>query len=231
MNERRIRVWDLPTRIFHWPLPVVVGAAVVTGLQGGNLMVWHGRLGVLLGGLLAFRLAWGVVGSSYARFSHFVRGPGAIRAYLRGQWRGAGHNPLGALSVLLLAVLAVQVATGLAANDDIAFNGPLYPAVSKDTSDWLTSLHHRNVWLIGVLVGLHVLAVLHYARVRRENLVKPMLTGFKVVSDPAHPSARGGGPVAIVVALAVAGLVVWAASGNLLPPAPPPPAPETLPDW
>ncbi len=232
MSERRVRVWDLPTRLFHWLLAILVAAAFVTGLQGGNLMVWHGRLGLLLGGLLAFRLAWGLFGSTYARFSQFVRGPGAIRAYLRGEWRGLGHNPLGALSVLaLLAVLAFQVASGLVANDDIAFTGPLYAAVASETSEMLTSLHRLNMWVIGALVALHLAAVAWYVRIRKEDLVKPMLTGYKVATDPAQEPATGGGVLALAAALAVAGFAVWAAAGNLLPPPPPPPAPETLPNW
>ena len=104
-----VRVWDLPLRLFHWLLAAAVIAAMLTGQVGGNLMVWHGRLGILIAGLLGFRLAWGIVGSTHSRFASFVRGPAAIIAYLRGHWHGLGHNPLGALSVLgLLTVLGLQ---------------------------------------------------------------------------------------------------------------------------
>ena len=100
---QRFLLWDLPTRVFHWALAACVVAAVITAKMGGNAMVWHGRIGVAIAGLLAFRVAWGLVGSTHARFAAFVGGPAAIRAYLAGAWRGAGHNPLGALSVLAMA--------------------------------------------------------------------------------------------------------------------------------
>lgn len=232
MNKRTIRIWDLPVRIFHWALVALVTGVFVTGQIGGNLIVWHGRLGVAICGLLAFRLVWGFVGSTYARFSHFVPGPGRVLAYLRGQWQGVGHNPLGALSVLgLLTVLIFQVVSGLMGNDDIAFEGPLYAAVSKSTSDWLTSLHRQNVWLIGGLVVMHVLAILFYARVKKDNLIKPMITGVKEVDDPHLKPAQGGGLVSFIAALAVAAVTVWGASGGVLPPPPPPPSPDQIPSW
>ncbi|MFN4065225.1 MAG: cytochrome b/b6 domain-containing protein, partial [Parazoarcus communis] len=224
MNTKHVRVWDLPTRLFHWLLVVLMIGVFVTGLEGGNLIVWHGRLGVAIAGLLAFRLVWGFVGSTYARFAHFVPGPGRIRAYLKGEWEGLGHNPLGALSVLaLLAVATFQVVSGLMSNDDIAFEGPLYALVSKDTSDWLTGLHRLNIWLIGALVALHVAAILFYVHVKKDNLVKPMITGVKAVEDPAAQAAKGGGLVAFIIALVFASGTVWAATGGLLSPPPPPP--------
>ena len=109
MSTRTIRIWDLPTRLFHWLLLLLVVASFVTGWVGGNLIEWHARAGIAITGLLAFRLVWGFVGSTYARFAHFVPGPGRLLTYVRGQWRGLGHNPLGALSVLaLLAILIFQ---------------------------------------------------------------------------------------------------------------------------
>lgn len=232
MNKRSIRVWDLPVRVFHWALVALMIGVVATGLIGGNLIFWHGRLGVAIAGLLAFRLTWGIVGSTYARFAHFVPGPERVMAYLRGQWKGIGHNPLGALSVLgLLAVLLFQVVSGLVANDDIAFEGPLYAAVSKSTSDWLTSLHRQNTWVIGGLVALHVLAILFYAQVKKVNLVKPMITGTKEVDDPVAKPAQGGGLVSFVLALAIAGVTIWVVTGGLLSPPPPPPPAQSVPAW
>ena len=121
----RVRVWDLPTRAFHWSLVAAVTVATVTGTLGGRWMEWHSRAGLLIVGLLSFRLAWGFVGFEHARFASFAPTPTRLRAYLMGQWRGVGHNPLGALSVFaLLGILALQAATGLFSNDDIAINGP-----------------------------------------------------------------------------------------------------------
>jgi cytochrome b len=223
--QKRVRVWDLPTRIFHWSLVALVFAALVSGFVGGKAMVWHGRFAIGIVGLLAFRIAWGFLGSTYARFSHFVRGPAAIRDYLRGRWQGLGHNPLGALSVLaMLAVLAAQLVTGLAANDDIAFNGPLNNLVTKELSDRLTSLHRLNVWLIGALVALHLGAIAFYARVKKEDLVRPMLRGWKERADQSEESLSGGGFVAFIVALAIALAAAWFAAGTWIPVPPPPPS-------
>ena len=111
MKSRPILVWDLPTRIAHWSLAALVVAAIVSVKIGGNAMVWHGRIGLAILGVVVFRIVWGAVGSTYARFAHFAPRPGSIRAYLDGKWRGVGHNPLGALSVFaLLGLMSFQVA-------------------------------------------------------------------------------------------------------------------------
>lgn len=111
---QRIQLWDLPTRLFHWSLALLVFGAILTGKIGGGAMVWHGRIGIALVGLLVFRLIWGFVGWTYARFAQFMPTPASLSAYLRGQWRGLGHNPFGAISVLgLLALLAALLAPDL----------------------------------------------------------------------------------------------------------------------
>lgn len=223
--QRSVAVWDLPTRIFHWSLVLLVIGSFTSGKIGGNAMLWHGTFGLAILGLLSFRLVWGLIGSTYARFFEFVRGPGAILAYLRGDWKGLGHNPLGALSVIaILGVMLFQACSGLVSNDDIAFNGPLYPLVSKDYSDWMTGLHRQSELLILLLVATHVGAIAYYLRVKQHDLLRPMITGLAETSDESARPARGGGPVAFVVAVCVALLVVWAASGGLLPPPPPPAA-------
>lgn len=230
MTIKTIQVWDVPTRLTHWLLFVLVMAAIVTGLSGGNLMEWHGRIGLAILGLLTFRLMWGVIGSTYARFSQFVRGPAAIRAYLRGEWHGVGHNPLGALSVLaLLGVLLLQTVSGLVASDDIAFNGPLYSAVTTAISEQASGLHRELFWFISGLVALHLGAVLFYALGRGETLIRPMLTGNTAIDAPAESAASGGGWLALLMAIAVAVLVVWLADGGLLT-APSAPV-NTMPSW
>lgn len=226
---KTIKLWDLPTRLFHWTLVLAVVGAFISGQIGGNLIVVHGKLGLLVVGLLAFRLVWGVVGSTYARFLNFIPTPAKIKAYLAGQWHAPGHNPLGSLSVFgLLGILCFQVATGLFGNDDIAFTGPLYDLVSKEVSDRLTGIHHLASNLILLLVVLHVGAIVFYARVKGENLVKPMITGQKEVTQ--GESAQGGGPLALVVALVIAVAAVVLASGALLPPPPAPPV-NAAPGW
>ncbi len=233
MNSKRIRLWDLPTRLFHWLLAASVVAAVVSAQVGGNMMDWHGRFGLFIVGLLTFRLVWGVMGSTYARFLQFVPTPAKVKAYLRGEWHGVGHNPLGAFSVFgLLALLGFQSISGLFSNDDIAFTGPLFDLISKDRSNLLTGLHQLASNLIYVLVALHLAAIVFYARVKKDNLVKPMLTGWKDLEagDPAQ-SATGGGVLAFVVALAIALAAVYFASGKWMPAAPPPPPAAATPAW
>lgn len=229
MNSKKIRLWDLPIRIFHWTLVIALLAAVVTGQLGGNLMDWHGQIGVFIVGLLAFRLVWGFAGSTYARFGQFFPTPARIKAYLAGEWRGEGHNPLGALSVFgLILLLTVQVLTGLFANDDIAFTGPLADLVSRDTSNALTGLHHLMSNALIALVGLHIAAIVFYVKVKKNNLVKPMVTGWK--EGESAKSAKGGGALALIIALLIAAGTVYGASGAWLPEPPPPAAVET-PSW
>lgn len=224
MTKRSIRVWDLPTRLFHWLLFALVVGSIVSVKIGGNAMIWHGRFGHLIFGLIVFRIVWGFSGSTYARFSQFVRGPATVIDYLKGRWRGVGHNPLGALSVLgLLGIIAFQASSGLFANDDIAFNGPLYRAVSSATSNQISGLHRQAEWFIYALVALHVLAILFYTLVKKEALLRPMITGTKTVEDPAMTSAQGGGIVALAIALAITGFALWVSSGALLAEPPPPP--------
>jgi cytochrome b len=224
---QRFRVWDLPTRVFHWALVSCVIGSFVTVKIGGNAMIWHGRIGVTVAGLLAFRLVWGFVGSTHSRFTEFVRGPREIQAYLRGQWQGAGHNPLGALSVLaMLGTLALLVLTGLFANDDIAFEGPLYALVGKEFSDRLAGIHRLIEPLIILLVVAHLGAIIFYVRFKKEVLIMPMVTGWKVMrsgmsGDRTGEKALGGGVLAFVVALLIALAVAYGASGAWIPPPPP----------
>ena len=233
MSKQRIRLWDLPTRLFHWLLAGLVVASFVSGKIGGNAMDWHGKFGLAILGLLAFRLVWGFAGSTYARFVSFLPTPAKVLAYLRGQWRGVGHNPLGAFSVFgLLLLLAFQVGTGLFGNDDIAFRGPLYELIGKDLSDRLTGLHKLSVNVLIALVTLHIVAIAFYVRVKKNDLIRPMLTGWKEVAPGEGASASGGGALPLAVALLVAVTTVYGGSGVWLPTPPPPPvsAPAT-PPW
>jgi cytochrome b len=228
MNSQRIRLWDLPTRLFHWLLALAVIAALVSGQLGGKLIDVHGKIGLVIIGLIAFRVVWGFAGSTYARFAQFFPTPARIKVYLKGEWRGLGHNPLGGLSVFsLIFLLTVQVVSGLFANDDIAFVGPLFELVDKSLSDRLSGIH---LLLSNVLIGLvvlHIGAVIFHGRVKKDDLIKPMLTGWK--EGATGEPAKGGGVIALVVAVTIAGLAVYGASGAWLP-EPPPPAVEA-PSW
>jgi cytochrome b len=213
-----VRVWDLPTRLFHWVLALSVIASVTTAKIGGGAMVWHFRLGYLAMGLLLFRLAWGLMGGRWSRFASFVRGPGTVLRYLRGQAKpgehlDVGHNPLGAGSVVaMLLLLVAQVSTGLVADDEIANVGPLNKLVATGTGLAATSWHKTwGQWLIVTLVVLHIAAILFYLLKKKNNLIAPMLGGDKVLGA-AVPASRDDArtrALALVLALVAAGAVTW----------------------
>jgi cytochrome b len=192
-NMVKVRIWDLPTRVFHWALVLCVLGLVVSGQIGGSVMAWHFRLGYVVLALLLFRLVWGFVGGRWSRFGVFVRAPGVVLAYLRGKATPdmeAGHNPLGALSVLgLLAVGLVQVTTGLFSDDEIFNSGPLAHWVSSDWVSLATRVHSKfNKVLLLALVLLHIGAIVYYRVAKRRDLVRPMLTGDKELAGAAEPS-------------------------------------------
>jgi cytochrome b len=205
------RVWDLPTRLFHWALVLLVGLSWWTAETGrDSLHLWLGY-GVLF--LLAFRILWGFLGSSTARFSAFIRGPRAVAEYIRNRfrWPLAGHAPLGALSVLaLLAILIAQVGTGLFASDeDGFFSGPLAYVVTIGTSESMTELHEEIFdWLL-VLIGLHVAAILLYRLALGRNLVGPMITGRADLPRGMEPMRPATPLVAIVCTLIALAVTAW----------------------
>ena len=210
-----LRIWDLPTRLFHWMLVLLVVALIVTAKVGGNAMLWHMRCGYAVLALLLFRVVWGFAGGHWSRFSSFVFSPRQTWAYVRGHFAApAGHSPLGALSVFaLLGTLAAQVVSGLFADDEIAFSGPLGAWVSSDAVSRAT-WYHTEVGQPAViaLIVLHLLAIAYYALVRRQVLVRPMLTGNKVLEDPRTPASRDhwrSRLLALVILLASASLVAW----------------------
>lgn len=219
-----IRIWDLPTRLFHWTLALCVVALIVTAKLGGNAMNWHLRLGYAVLALLVFRLLWGLVGGHWSRFASFFPTPGRLLRYLSGRStpeETAGHTPLGALSVFaLLGVLAVQVTTGLMSDDEIAFAGPLTARVSGDTVSAATGWHAGwGQWLVIGLVALHVLAVVYY-QLRRKGLVRAMLVGDKRLAQPV-PASRDGARTRLLALLLLAlgaGIAWWVAElGNVAP--------------
>ena len=216
-----VRVWDLPTRLFHWALATCVVASVVSAKIGGNAMAWHFRLGYVVFTLVAFRLIWGVVGGRWSRFGSFVHAPATTLRYLRGRSHpdellDVGHNPLGALSAFgLLAILALQVGTGLFADDDISATGPLIKFVSGATSSLLTKWHKSfGQWLVLALVALHVAAILFYLLKKNNNLVRPMVTGDKPLPPgvPASVDTPRTRLLAATLLALCAGGVAWLVS-------------------
>lgn len=199
-------VWDWPLRVFHWVLACAIAVSFATHYLGIEWFEWHRRAGYTALVLVAFRLAWGVVGPRYARFVSFVRGPRAVLDYLRGRSARpvAGHNPLGALSVLvLLAVVGTQAVTGLFANDEIANAGPFYGWISQETSNRLTAVHEACSNVLLACIVLHLLAIAWYDGVRRAGLVRAMVTGRKTGAE-GITSSRGLLALGIVIALCIA---------------------------
>ncbi len=211
-SGRPILVWDLPTRLFHWLLVALVITSFVTGNIGGLWMQYHVWSGCAILGLLLFRLAWGFVGGRHARFSAFVRGPGAALRYAQTMLRRdapkhLGHNPLGGWSVLaMLIALLIQAVTGLFANDDIFIEGPLYSWVNKAASDWLTRIHRLNQEAVLLIVAVHVMAVLYYLIIKHENLIQPMFTGRKQWRAEEQSSSNQLGLAALIASLLAVGI-------------------------
>lgn len=209
-----VRVWDAPTRWFHWLLAASVIALVVTAEMGGAAMDWHFKLGYGVLALLVFRLIWGFTGGHWSRFATFFYTPRQILAYLRGQGtheQTVGHNPMGALSVFaLLTFLALQVGSGLMSDDEIAAAGPLTRFVS---GIWVSNatFYHKEVGklILISLVLLHVLAIAFYFFKKHDNLVKPMFSGDKTLEFLAESAndSRTQRLKAAVIVIACAGLV------------------------
>jgi len=212
----RTRIWDLPTRLFHWLLAALVVFSFTTGKLGGDWLTWHFRSGYAIASLLLFRLLWGFAGSRYARFASFLPSPSSIWRTLRSPGpevlpSTAGHSAVGTLSVYaLLIVLAVQVSTGVFTNDGSFTEGPWVKFVSSALSDRLSTVHYYNHWLVIGLTVLHVAAIGFYLLVRRDDLITPMLTGDKL--GLAAPAAEDGAAIrlrAAVLAMTAAGVVSY----------------------
>jgi len=218
IHLHKVRVWDLPTRVFHWALVVCIVGLIITGNVGGNAMVWHFRMGLTVLALLLFRLVWGLIGGRWSRFAAFIYSPRSIINYLKGKARpehSVGHTPMGAGSVFaLLAVLLAQVGSGLISDDEIAFAGPLVRFVSNATSNLATN-YHTNIgkWIILALVVLHVAAILFYLW-RKQNLIKPMLHGDKQLTAamPASRDDAASRAAALVIFGICVAFVVWVGS-------------------
>ncbi|HUD30937.1 MAG TPA: cytochrome b/b6 domain-containing protein [Novosphingobium sp.] len=207
------RVWDLPTRLFHWLLVLLF--AVSWWSAENREMAWHYRSGLALLGLLAFRLAWGFLGASTARLGALFVSPAQVLRYIRGRHGPRpGHNPLGACSVIaMLLALSVQIGTGLVATDvDGLESGPLSFLVSFEQGRLAAKVHGASFNVLLTLIALHMLAIGYYLLVRRRNLIAPMLTGRDPEIDAKSGEMRPAGPVAFVIAAALATLLAWSAS-------------------
>ncbi len=222
-RDRSIQVWDLPVRLFHWTLVVLMAVSYFSARAGGDWMQLHFWSGYAILALILFRVAWGFVGSTTARFADFIKGPAAAVAHLRdllgsGRPREAGHNPLGgAMVVVLLLAVLLQVGAGLfSADTDMGtVNGPLANLIADKWVDRLTAFHKYWVNVLLALVGLHVLAVVVYLAWKRQNLVRAMVSGRKPIDDvvaPGQPAPRlvfAPGRLAVSLFLAAVALVYF----------------------
>jgi cytochrome b len=216
VQARRL-VWDLPLRLFHWLLVLSMIASYTTAKLGFDWMQWHFYLGYWTIGLVVFRILWGFFGPRHARFGSFIHKPSAVWLYLKGMFnrespRSIGHNPVGGLMVLfMLALVAVQVTTGLFTTDDVVWSGPYYPAVSASTASTLSSIHSLNFNIILGVVGLHIAAILFYGLYKRQNLVVPMLHGHLPANLVPEQEAISNSQLikALVISLVAAGFVYW----------------------
>lgn len=226
MADKRL-VWDLPLRAFHWLLVLSIMGLYATAKAGFEYMQYHFYIGYGVIGLLLFRVIWGFIGPKHARFAGFLPGPGRLTVYLRGAFKAdslptIGHNPAGAIMVVVMLLLvAVQATTGLFTTDDIAWAGPYNPSVSAALASKLTSIHHLNFDILAWVIGLHVAAILFYRFYKKQNLIGPMLHGYKPGTlVPEHEAIRGSELIkALIVALICAAAVFW-----LVHNAPPPPS-------
>jgi cytochrome b len=213
MSTYRVRVWDLPVRVFHWSIVGLVGFAWWSAEEGGVTLKYHMWCGYTVLGCVLFRLAWGFAGSRYARFGEFLHGPRRVAEAARTVWSRApsgavGHNPLGGwMIVALLASLLLQAGTGLFANDDLFNEGPLCGHVGKDLSDRLTAIHHVNFNVLCALIAVHVAAIVWHRLRKGERLVGAMFSGHKQLPAPAPEAAPTSPWQGTLIALASAAAV------------------------
>lgn len=208
-------VWDVPIRLFHWTLAALIGFSWWSATNGH--VDWHLYSGFAILSLLIFRLLWGVVGSSTARFANFVRGPAGVRAYLRdtASWKAAGHTPLGGLSVIaLLGAVLVQVGLGLFAVDEDGLNeGPLAHFISIDASDRVRDVHEIWFNVVLALIIFHVGAILYYRLFRDKRLAKAMITGSNDLEPGVQPMRPSRWWVALLCLIAGIATTRWIIAG------------------
>jgi cytochrome b len=183
----KIRIWDLPTRLFHWGFSLAVIGAIVTDLL--DEIVWHSYCGYTALVLVVFRIIWGFIGPRHARFSSFVPSASALKDFIKGKaFTSFGHNPLGALSVIaILLIVLVQASSGLFADDEISFQGPLTKYVAENVVKLMNQIHATNHLLVYGIVALHLLAIFYYQWKKKNNLIGPMIYGDKEIDQKNQP--------------------------------------------
>ncbi len=215
-HDTKIPAWYIPTRLFHWILVLLILNAYLTYEFGDVLMTYHQWNGYAILTLCLYRVFWGVMGSNTARFSHFIKGPKAIIAYLRSitsdqPQKFLGHNPLGGLMVLaLLSLLLTQGSMGLFTSDDIMVKGPLAYLASSSWVNFAGTLHRIGFWVILGFAALHILAALFYVFVKKDNLIRAMINGVKETSTvPKGEVLKPRSPILALLCLTLSASCVW----------------------
>ncbi|WP_057831215.1 cytochrome b/b6 domain-containing protein [Colwellia sp. TT2012] len=217
MTEKHL-IWDLPLRIFHWSFAFTILACWYTSEQEGEMVDLHMQLGFVALALLVFRILWGVIGPKHARFAQFIPSPKTLIHYLhpaKESKNTAGHNPLGALMVVLMIVLiTLQAVSGLFINDDIFSSGPYYSSIGNDLEKIMFFLHHNTFDFMIAAIALHLAAITYYWCIKKQNLVLPMITGKKsakqvnAIDAIPHSKLILGGIVAVCCLVFVYWLVI-----------------------
>ena len=211
-NTVKVKVWDAPTRLFHWGMLCLLGGLWWTAESGE--MEWHQLLAYSLMILIGVRLMWGFVGSDTAKFSQFIHSPRKVLRYLHktkqeGISASVGHNPVGGYMVVaLIGIVSVQLVTGLFATDEIFTEGPLYATVNSDTASWLTWLHKKNFDLLLIFAAIHVLAVgVHM--IKGDKILAAMFSGYKQLPESqVKPLAFAPLLKALIIVLVIGALVL-----------------------
>lgn len=206
-------IWDLPLRIFHWSFAATILASWYTAEQGDNLIEIHMQLGFVALALIVFRVLWGLIGPKHARFSQFIPSPKMLVSYLRdSKTKTPGHNPLGALMVVLMILLiSLQAISGLFINDDVYSSGPYYGSISNELEKIMRFLHHNTFDFMIAAIALHLAAITFYWRVKKENLVLPMITGKKTAEQVKSSDAIPHSKILLgfIIAIGCAAFVYW----------------------
>jgi len=213
--KKKHLIWDLPLRLFHWAFAATVFGSWYTANQGSDLIEIHIKLGFFALALLVFRILWGLIGPKYARFSQFIPSPKSLYLYLsnpKEKIATPGHNPLGALMVVLMILLiSIQAISGLFINDDVFSSGPYYGSVSKEVEKIMAFLHHNTFDFMIAAIFLHLAAITFYWLVKKENLVLPMITGNKNAKQVKASDAIPGSKIvlACIIAICCVAFIYW----------------------
>ncbi|MDP2561084.1 cytochrome b/b6 domain-containing protein [Psychrobium sp. 1_MG-2023] len=217
MSHKQFLIWDLPLRIFHWSFALTVIGCWATHELGSDYIDWHMQLGYIALGLVTFRLIWGFVGPTHARFGQFLPTPSQLIAYIKATKQGTapitpGHNPLGSLMVLaMLGLVALQAVSGLFVDDEIFSSGPYYNAAGDAVDKLMSTIHHNTFDVIGIAIVFHIAAIVFYKLAKKQNLVKAMVTGKKNDGEVKASDAISGSRIilGLIVAALCCAFIYW----------------------